>query len=176
MRKWEFFIWILKLNTPLKQTQWNLYIFTGFPKRTLLGWFIFQWVFLLSCVLPIKAERGGRRYIFTCMKTLNHFYFVVARRINRLTLLCEIDYLYPPCFVFVIGNKVLYFCFFRTNMNNEIHWSRRICRSRERKFKVTGEAKNQLGRNKLFAGHREGQVITKSTELYHWVGFTGFVT
>ena len=61
-------------------------------------------------------------------------------------------------------------------MNNEIHWSRRICRSRERKFKVTGEAKNQLGRNKLFAGHREGQVITKSTELYHWVGFTGFVT
>ena len=100
---------------------------------------------------------GGRPYIFTGMKTLNPFYFVVARRIKRLTLLCEIDYLYPPYFVFV--NVIMFYIFASFGqiiMKNEIHWSRRICRSRERKPKVTGEAKNQPGRNKLFAGHRGG--------------------
>ena len=39
-----------------------------------MGWFIFHWVFHLSCVLPIKAGRGGRPYIFTGMKTLNTLY------------------------------------------------------------------------------------------------------
>ena len=46
-------------------------MFTRFSKKTLLGWFIFHWVFLLSCVLPTKAERGGRP-IFTGMKTLTY--------------------------------------------------------------------------------------------------------
>ena len=66
-------------------------------------------MFLLSCVVPIKAERGGRPYILTGMKTLNHFYVVVARRIKRLTLLCEIDYLYPPYFVCV--NVIMLYIF-----------------------------------------------------------------
>ena len=59
-----------------------------------LGWFIFHWVFLLSCILPIKAERDGRPYIFTSIKAWNTFYFAVARRTKLFTsFLCEIDYL-----------------------------------------------------------------------------------
>ena len=56
------------------------------------------------------------------MKTLNPFYFVVARRIKRLTLLCEIDYLSPPYFVFV--NVIMFYVFASFGqiiMNNEIH-------------------------------------------------------
>ena len=34
-------------------------------KRHCIAWFIFHWVFLLSCVIPIKGEKGYRPYIFT---------------------------------------------------------------------------------------------------------------
>ena len=64
-------------KTPLCNRPSEIYIFTGFSEKTSLGWFIFYWVFLLSCVLPIKAQRGGRPYIFTGMKILNTFYILL---------------------------------------------------------------------------------------------------
>ena len=64
-------------KTPLCNRPSEIYIFTGFSEKTSLGWFIFYWVFLLSCVLPIKAQRGGRPYIFTGMKILNTFYVLL---------------------------------------------------------------------------------------------------
>ena len=49
-----------------------MFIFTGFSEKMSLGWFIFQQVVLLGCVLPIKVKRGGRPYTFTA--NLNAFY------------------------------------------------------------------------------------------------------
>ena len=58
--------------------------FTGFPKRTLLGWFIFHLVCLLSCMLPIKAERGGKPYIFYRYENFEHLlHIAVAKRTKR---------------------------------------------------------------------------------------------
>ena len=67
----------LQSKTPLCNRPSEIYIFTGFSEKTSLGWLIFQWVFLLSCVLLIKTERGGRPYIFTGMKILNTFYILL---------------------------------------------------------------------------------------------------
>ena len=57
-------------------------------------------------------KRGGRLYTFTA--NLNAFYLKLLR-----TFLCQIDSSMPPYFVFVVD--VLYFCFFLSNMNNEIY-------------------------------------------------------
>ena len=57
-------------------------------KRHRIAWFIFHQVFLLSCVLPIKVEKGDRPYIFTA--TLNTFYIKLLlyreELIKRFTL------------------------------------------------------------------------------------------
>ena len=59
-----------------------------------LGWFIFHWVFLLSCILPIKAERMVGLTFLPTLKLGTPFTFAVARRTKLFTsFLCEIDYL-----------------------------------------------------------------------------------
>ena len=35
----------------------GIYIIIGFSEKTWLAWFIPLWVFVLSCILPMKAER-----------------------------------------------------------------------------------------------------------------------
>ena len=59
-------------NIPLCNRPSGIYIFTGFSEKASLDWSIFHKVFLFSCVVHIKVERGRRPYIFTA--TLNAFY------------------------------------------------------------------------------------------------------
>ena len=71
--------------TPLCNRPSGIFIFSGFSEKKSLGWFIFHWVFHLSCVFPIKAGRGGRPYMFTGMKTLNTLYKQFTVFYARLT-------------------------------------------------------------------------------------------
>ena len=66
------FLWIpadinivLLSLTPLCNRSSGIYILTGLSETTSPVWFIFHWGFFCSCVSPVKANRGGRPYIFT---------------------------------------------------------------------------------------------------------------
>ena len=63
------------------------------------------------------------------MRLLAFAFTIVFAWTGSYTVLCEIDYLYPPFSLFVNGNNDLYFCSFKTNMNKEIHWA---CRGLDR--------------------------------------------
>ena len=72
-------------------------------KRHWVGLF-FHWVFLLSCVLPIKSRKGWQALHLTGMKTLNTFYILLWQ--EELFILFMRDWLpYPLYSVFVNGNN-----------------------------------------------------------------------
>ena len=66
--------------------------------------------FLLSCVSPIKAERGGRPYIFTAIKPFKTFFILLlTSRLARRTNITDL-YFYAspspvPCDFFVNDNN-----------------------------------------------------------------------
>ena len=143
--------------TPLCNRPSGIYIFSGFSEKKSLGWFIFHWVFHLSCVFHIKAGRGGRPYIFTGMKTLNTLYKRFTLFYARLTT-CTLPILFL--------SMVIMFCIFasfKQIWTIKIHWS---CKSHDRKWpgkqKISRvesnyspgirEAKLSLGRLNLTTG------------------------
>ena len=67
--------------TPICNRPGGFYIFTGFSEKVSPEWLIFRWLFFLSWLSPIKAKRGGRPYISTCMKPLKASYIFLKREL-----------------------------------------------------------------------------------------------
>ena len=84
----------------------------GLGENITAGLVYFPLGFSQLCSVPTKGERGGRPYNFTGMKTLNTFYILLYRKELNSLLLCDMDYLYLPYFVFANGTCVIMFCIF----------------------------------------------------------------